>query len=252
MIEIKNGSYSIGNKTILKNINLTIAQGEVLVILGPNGAGKSTLLKNLTGSLTPDIGQVFFKNRPIQDYSIQELSKLRAVLSQSTPINFPFTSWEIVMMGRSPHLLDHETPTDHKIASDVLQTLDAFHLKDRIFSTLSGGEQQRIQFARVLAQIWDQENACLFLDEPIASLDLKHQFNILELTRDLSRTRKYAVCIVLHDMNMAKYYADRAILLKAGKTFACGEVENVLSTENITNVFDIPVEYANRWMILPP
>ena len=121
------------------------------------------------------------------------------------------------------------------------------HLKDRLFSTMSGGEQQRIHFARVLAQIWDQENPCLFLDEPTSALDLKQQLRILELAKKLVQERGYSLCMILHDLNMARHYADRVLLLKDGNISAYGEVKDVLVTQKIAHTFDITFEYADKY-----
>ncbi|WP_417782134.1 heme ABC transporter ATP-binding protein [Terasakiella pusilla] len=247
MIEAQHISYSVGEKHILQDVNLRLSHGEMLAILGPNGAGKSTLLKVLTGTLTPDQGRVQIDGQGIDEYSILQLSKKRAVLSQSAQITFPFSAREIVMMGRSPHLVDRESHDDHRIVDEILYRLDAVDLSTRMFSTLSGGEQQRIQFARVLAQIWDQQGAYLFLDEPTSALDLKQQLNIVELARELSHERGYAVCMIVHDLNLARHYADHVMFLKNGRAVAFGTPEGVLQTRSIADTFDIPDAYAMKF-----
>lgn len=247
MIEAQHITYSVGEKEILRDVNLRLSHGEMLAILGPNGAGKSTLLKILTGTLTPDGGQVLIDGQGIDDYFIHQLSKKRAVLSQSAQITFPFTAREIVMMGRSPHLVDRESHDDHRIVDEILTRLDAVELSTRMFSTLSGGEQQRIQFARVLAQIWDQQGAYLFLDEPTSALDLKQQLNIVELARELSQERGYAVCMIVHDLNLARHYADHVMFLKNGRAVVYGTPEGVLQTRAIADTFDIPDAYAMKF-----
>jgi heme transport system ATP-binding protein len=247
MIQVNNVFYEIGEKKILSDISLSMEQGQMLAILGANGAGKSTLLKLMTGSLAVKCGSILLNDKPLGDYSIRELSKKRAVLSQVNPISFPFTAFEIVMLGRSPYLLDKQGQSNHQIVDEILTTLDAQHLKDRLFSTMSGGEQQRIHFARVLAQIWDQENPCLFLDEPTSALDLKQQLRILELAKKLVQERGYSLCMILHDLNMARHYADRVLLLKDGNISAYGEVKDVLVTQKIAHTFDITFEYADKY-----
>ncbi|NVK20367.1 MAG: heme ABC transporter ATP-binding protein [Methylocystaceae bacterium] len=247
MIQVQNISYHVGKKHILSQINLSLKQGELLSILGPNGAGKSTLLKIMTGAIPPVEGTVLLHRQKLQDYSILELSKKRAVLSQSSPITFPFCAREIVMMGRSPHLADRESHHDFQIVDEILSRLDAHHLADRLFSTLSGGEQQRIQFARVLAQIWDQKNAYLFLDEPTSALDLKQQLNIVELAKELAQERNYAICMIVHDLNLARHYSDHILFLKEGRVAAYGTPQDVLQTQAIAKTFDIPETYAKKF-----
>lgn len=249
MIEAKNLSYNVGTQQILRGVNLSIYHGQMLAILGPNGAGKSTLLKALTGVIEAQDGWVILDGKALQDYSIQQLSKKRAVLSQSSPISFPFSAREIVMMGRSPYLADRESHNDHEIVDEILNRLDAQHLADRLFSTMSGGEQQRIQFARVLAQIWDQKQAYLFLDEPTSALDLKQQLNIVNLARELSKERGYAVCMIVHDLNLARHYADHILFLKNGNAVAYGNPKEVLSTQTIADTFEIPDTYAMKFSL---
>ena len=189
MITVSGLDLKSGHKQILRNINLRIKPGRVTSILGPNGAGKTSLLKCLSGDAISYAGDIQLRQRPLKHYSLSELARQRAVLSQANPVTFPFTAMEIVMLGRNPYLSENNLKKDTEIAGHVLNEVDAWQFKDRLFPTLSGGEQQRVQLARVLAQIWEQQEAILFLDEPTAALDLKHQHEILELTRRLSRQK---------------------------------------------------------------
>ena len=154
---------------------------------------------------------------------------------------------DVFNLQRFENTFFHLISLHHQIVDEILTTLDAQHLKDRLFSTMSGGEQQRIHFARVLAQIWDQENPCLFLDEPTSALDLKQQLRILELAKKLVQERGYSLCMILHDLNMARHYADRVLLLKDGNISAYGEVKDVLVTQKIAHTFDITFEYADKY-----
>jgi iron complex transport system ATP-binding protein len=239
MIEVRNLSIQVGNKLILDDISAQIERGQITAILGPNGAGKSSLLKCLTGACKYDSGTLSLDGQPLESYSLNELSKKRAVLSQSNPISFPFTALEIVMMGRNPYAQTSSAKEDFQIAQEALAYVDALSLQDQRFPTLSGGEQQRIQFARVLAQLWEQDNAYLFLDEPTSALDLKHQYQLLEIVSQLATERNFAICIIMHDLKLAMHYADQIILLKQGKLFASGTTDNVLTPENIEAVFEI-------------
>ncbi|MFT7088067.1 MAG: iron complex transport system ATP-binding protein [Rickettsiales bacterium] len=242
MIEAENISVQIANKKILDAKNVKIKAGKINVILGPNGAGKSTLLKCLTG-LSSFEGNIFFGGKNLSDYSLEDLAKKRAVFSQSQSISFPFSAIEIVALGRSPYLQNRNLQQDEKIIKEVLEQVGAWHLKDRDFSNLSGGEQQRIHLARVLVQIWNQKNACLFLDEPTSALDLKHQHQILQIVKDLAAKNNLTICMIIHDINLAAFYADEVILMKDGKIFAFGSKKSTLTTKNLSKIFDIPESY---------
>jgi iron complex transport system ATP-binding protein len=248
MIEAKNITVNRGGKTILHGLSARIKKGKITAILGPNGAGKSTLLQCLTGAIRPTHGTITLDGTALQNYSLQELAQKRAVLSQSTSINFPFTALEIVMMGRNPHSTRHNThhsthhgaKRDHAIARQALDALDAADLQARSFPTLSGGEQQRVQLARVLAQLWEQEHGYLFLDEPTSALDLKHQHGLLRLLSHLATTRHFAICTIVHDLNLAMHYADEVILLKENTLFAAGPCKEALTPDNLEQLFEIP------------
>ncbi len=244
MIEVRNLGYTINNKTILDNINLNIKVGQITAILGPNGAGKSTLLKCLTGTISPQRGEVMLDGKPIESYSLQSLSRRRAILSQSNPITFPFTALEIVLMGRNPYIDRNETEADLDIVCQTLKSVDAWKLKDQSYPTLSGGEQQRVQIARVLAQIWNQENSFLFLDEPTSSLDLKHQYQLLELIQQLCKTHHLTVVIIMHDINLAYYFTDNTIFIKNGQTLMAGATSNIVNAKNISEFYNLPKKYA--------
>ena len=242
MIEAKNLSVTIGAKKILDRVSAKIEAGKVTAILGPNGAGKSTLLKSLTGSQKIARGTVTLHGKPLHDYSLSALSRKRAVLSQSNPISFPFTAREIVMMGRHPYEATSTASHDHEIVLETLKCVDALHLENRVFLTLSGGEQQRVQLARVLAQLWKKKNAYLFFDEPTSALDLKHQHQLLSLVSKLAKEDRFAVCLIIHDLNLAMGYADKVILLKDGKVLATGKTRTALNVDSIEKAFEVPKE----------
>ena len=240
MIEATSLFVHAGSRALLHDVSLRIPHGEVSVILGPNGAGKSTLLKCLSGAIQPDAGTVHVNGKPLATWSLNALARARAVLSQFTPIAFPFTVLEIVMMGRQP-FADETTPTrDKDIALAALEAVDATHLQGRIFPTLSGGEQQRVQLARVFTQLWETDHATMLLDEPTSALDLKHQHHIVQLSQKWARERNAAVCMILHDIHLAKRYADQCILLRDAACVAAGPTAEVLSAAHIEAAFDIP------------
>ena len=242
MIDATKIRVEINGCDILKGVSATFQAGEVNVIVGPNGAGKSTLMRCLTGALRPSAGRVTLDRRPLRGYDLCELARKRAVLSQSSSISFPFTAEEIVVMGRNPHIAKHPSAKDRQVVDRVLDAMDVYPLKRRVFPTLSGGEQQRVQLARVLAQIWEEERACLFLDEPTTALDLKHQHEVLQLVRNVAMEKEWAVVMIIHDLHLAKRYGDRALLIKDGEIVLSATVDDALVPEHISAVFDVPLE----------
>ena len=249
MIEVRQLGLSMGNTRILEAISTHIEANGMTSILGPNGTGKTSLLRCISGAYQHYQGTVNFKEKSIRDYSLIELAKQRAVVSQSSQLSFPFTAMEIVMMGRNPYLGDNSVKYDVEIANAALQDVDAHAFKDRIFTSLSGGEKQRVQLARALAQIWEQDNSVLFLDEPTSALDLKHQHHILTLCQKLIERRALTVIAILHDLNLASYYCDHAILMKAGNIFQSGKSKNILTSDNIKTIYDIPESIVKRFHI---
>ena len=244
MMAARNVHVRVGGKSILTDVSVSVRPGEVSTLLGPNGAGKSTLLRCLSGVVRPDRGDVVLDGRPLADYSLTGLARRRAVLSQSNPVNFPFTAYEIVMMGRNPYFSRHCGANDRRIVGQVLRRVDADSLKDRVFQELSGGEQQRVQVARVLAQVWETERPYLFMDEPTVALDLKHQHQTLQLVRVLAEEKGWAVIIVIHDLHLAKRYGDNAVFMKHGRIYDHGAVFTILNPENVAEVFEIPRRLA--------
>ncbi len=242
MIVAKDLSLRISNKNILKNVSIDIEPEKITTIIGQNGAGKSSLLKCITGITKSDSGFVEIDNKKIEEYSIEELAQRRAVLSQSNPISFPFTALEIALMGRNPYLIKNEQSEDFKIVENAMKDFEVWHLKDQLFSTLSGGEQQRVHLARVVVQISTKGNFYLFLDEPISALDLKHQHKSLELISKIALKKNIAVCLIIHDLHLAKLYSDKIILMKNGEVFLSGKADEILTKENISNAFEIKEE----------
>jgi len=240
MIAVKNLTYQVGNKKILDNASFKLVPGEMLAVIGANGAGKSTLLKLLCGEMNPTFGNISFNEKDIATYSIHDMAILRAVLTQHNTVSVMFTVKELVMMGRYPHFENKPSAHDFEVMEKVMAETGITHLAMRDYNTLSGGEQQRVQLARVIAQIYDRPNAFLFLDEPTNGLDLLYQQQILQLARSMAN-RGYIVISILHDINFASQYADQILILKNGKTVALGAPLNVINCENIHEAFSIKV-----------
>ena len=241
MLSIKNISYSVGKKEIVKNISVDFLPGEFTMILGPNGSGKSTFLKLFSGEIKAKEGTIFYLDTKISELKKEALAKVRAVMSQQPELGFPLTVDEVVMMGRYPHFTFNPGKKDEAICNEVIEQMNISELKDRNYLTLSGGEKQRVQFARVLAQIWEMPthgHRYLFLDEPLTNLDINYQQEFLTIARSLTKTDTVLVT-VMHDVNLAVQYADKLIFLKDGEMVCYGNPLEILSEELIKNVFDV-------------
>ncbi|HEY7035822.1 MAG TPA: heme ABC transporter ATP-binding protein [Thermomicrobiales bacterium] len=226
---------SIRGRWLLRDVWLAVAPGEVVALVGPNGAGKSTLVRVLAGDLAPTTGRVTLDDRPIADFRPRDLALRRAVLPQQTVVQFAFTAREVVEMGRGPRRNDD----DEAVVAASLAKTESTHVADRIFPSLSGGEQARVSLARVLAQ----EAPLLLLDEPTASLDLRHQQLVMEVARDLAAHGAMIVA-VLHDLNLAAAYADRIALMHDGRLVADGPPWQTLTEPLLTAVFACPIAVA--------
>lgn len=254
MLDATHISYRIGRKHLLDDVSLTVEPGQLVAVVGANGAGKSTLLKILSRELSPTGGQVSLNAVPLNHYSALDLARRRAVLAQQNPLTFNFRACELVMMGRYPHFTGQPTPDDVAIVEHVHELTGISHLADRAVPTLSGGEQQRVHLAKVLAQLMtvhqpgDVDNSptrYLLLDEPTAGLDLYYQYTLLDIARGLTR-QGYGVVVILHDLNLVMQYADKVLLLKDGQSVAFGEPSAVLTLDAILDAFQLPVSVIRQ------
>lgn len=244
MIKISNLGYHIRDKWLVKGLDYEFESGKIHMLCGPNGAGKSTLLKLLALEKKPHTGSIQYEGQAVDYNDRLKYAKQRAVLSQHTDIGFPMMVSEIIMMGRYPHFQSNPTKNDHKVCEEVIETLGLQAFRNRNYLTLSGGEQQRVQFARVLTQLWDipaDSPRLLLLDEPISSLDLRHQFDFLHELKQFMDNRTTVIAI-LHDLNLALNYGDEALLLNKGQLFTGGKPSAVLNPENIRTVFQVQSE----------
>ena len=243
MLEGSNITVIIEGNTLLSDVSVQVHPGEVMAVLGPNGAGKSTLLRVLSGDLSPESGTVAMGGRSLDAWKKMDSARVRAVLMQQSTLSFAFRVIEVALMGRSPHTEGPETRRDYEIAREALFEAGVDHLEKRLYTTLSGGESQRVHLARVLAQIWDSNDDTpryLLLDEPTSSLDLAHQHHILSVARAFA-ARDVGVLVVLHDLNLAAQYADTALLLDRGREIAAGIPAEVLQDHIVEEVYGIPI-----------
>lgn len=240
MFDVQNLSYHAGRRPLLRDVSVQARPGELLAVVGANGAGKSTLLRLLSGDLAPSAGVVRFGGRALGDIPAAELARRRAVLTQQHTLSLAFRVRELVLMGRYPYFRGQPTAHDQSVVEQALQLVGLTRLAERSYPTLSGGEQQRAQLARVLAQVWEAEKGFLLLDEPLTGLDLNHQHHTLEVARALVQ-RGFGVVAVLHDLNLAAQYADQLLLLRQGQVVAAGRPAEVLTPAHIRHAFDVDV-----------
>jgi len=226
-------SYHVDGRALVDDVSVTISPGQFRAIVGPNGAGKTTLLRLLTGDLRPDTGEVWLGERALARWRPKDAARERAVLSQQVVLQFAFTVSQVVEMGRAPYR-DTDSPADAAEAiAEALAATELTHLAARAYPTLSGGERRRADLARVLAQ----RTPVLFLDEPTAALDVRHQELILSATKELATRGGCAVVAVLHDLNLAAAYADRITVMAEGRVRADAAPREALDAELLSEVY---------------
>jgi iron complex transport system ATP-binding protein len=240
MITVSNVGFAVKARSLVEDVSFEVSPGEFWAIVGANGAGKSTLMKLLSREHTPTSGTISFNGKDLNKFKLKELAQHRAVLAQQNSISLAFSVQDIVLMGRYPFYDAHPSPNDLAIVDQCLKKVGIRHFKHRLFPTLSGGEQQRVQLARTLAQIWEVNQGLILLDEPTTGMDLLHQYETFQLAREMT-VRGYTVIAVVHDLNLALQYADQVLMMKGGRAYATGTPESVLSEENIRHAFGLSV-----------
>ncbi len=239
MISLSDVSVHYGDQPIVQNISFDIRQGKVMVLIGPNGSGKTTIIRGITGSVKLSGGQINYDGKNSADLSETERAKYLSVVPQNSLLPDGFSVYETVAMGRTPYLglLGKLSEEDRRRVDEAIRETAIFDLRKKDVRSLSGGEQQRVILARALAQ----DTPVMILDEPTTHLDLNHTIGILSLVRNLSREKGTAVLIVLHDLNLAARFADEIIILKQGNILAMGTPEEVLTENNLTAVYHVPM-----------
>lgn len=241
MLQLHNATYRKGNTDLVKDVSLSVAPGEFVAIVGANGAGKTTTMRLLAGELNPSAGLASMGSEDLSTADPAAVARTRAVLPQNSSLTFDFSVLEVVLMGRIPH--ESGRDIDLEIASQAMEVSRVAHLSSRRYTTLSGGEQQRVHLARVLSQIWEAQGDIprfLLLDEPTSSLDLSHQHDVLGAARQAAEAG-VGVVAVLHDLNLAAQYSDRIVVLKKGEVLAEGPCRSVLTQSVIREAFDMQV-----------
>lgn len=242
MLEARSVTFRCDGKSLVRDVSLQLKPGQVCALLGPNGAGKSTLVKLMSGQLAPTSGDVLLQGQPLQRFTPHQLATRRALLSQNRAVGFPFSAFDVVLLGRHPHVTGTgESEIDRAEAERCLAATESSHLSQRTYNTLSGGEAARIDLARVLAQDTD----VLLLDEPTNHLDPRHQVAVLKLCRELANAKR-AVAVCMHDLNLAAQFSDHVLLLKNGNVIAAGTPEETLSAELLEEVYEVPFAVWER------
>ena len=233
VIKCENVSVIRGTKTILNDVSMHANQGELVAILGPNGAGKSTLLGVLAGDLSPDSGTVHFGDDQISSLTKSDLARYRAVLPQQVTVSFPFSVEEVVEMGRGPK----SNGADQDLIEMAMKKVDVLEMRNRLYRSLSIGEQARVSMARILAQ----DTQLLLLDEPTAVLDIGQQEKLMRIVRSLVDEGR-TVIAVFHDLNVAMSFADRVVLLRKGKQVADGTPRTTMTAETLSNIYEHKID----------
>ena len=247
-IEVRDVAIKRGDRTIVQEVSFTVEPGSFLAIAGVNGCGKSTLLAGISNELSLASGEIFIDGTPLRDWPLQALAKRRAVLLQDSDLSFPFTVLDVVLMGRSAFNSGVETPRDLEVAGAALERVGLSSFTTRRYTNLSGGERQRVHLARVLAQVWQDEDPAdsasqtryLLLDEPTASQDLAAQHRVLSSAREFA-DRGGVVISVLHDLNQVAQYADEVVLLSDSRVVGLGSPRDVLTPTTLESVYGVPI-----------
>lgn len=237
IVTVKNLSFSYDDNPCLTDISLEIQKGDCIALVGPNGAGKSTLLKCIAGNYHSYKGQIEFFSKPLQDYSILELSRIRSVMEQNTEVSFEYLVHDVILMGRSYADNKLQGDAEKQFINQCLEKTDLCDLQFRKISALSGGEKARVALARVLAQ----DCPLVLLDEPTASLDIRHQESTMNIARNLAKNG-HAVVVVLHDLNLAAAYCNKVVLLKDGEIVNAGSFSEVFESDILSSVYQYPIE----------
>lgn len=233
IIRAKDIESTLGGNHILKGVDIEANNGDFIGVIGPNGSGKSTLLKCIYRVLKPDEGAIMIDGDDLLAMPYRKSAKIISVLAQHNYYNFEFSVRDVVLMGRAPHkrAMERDNAEDYRIVEEAMKTVGMLEFANRSFSTLSGGEQQRVILARALAQ----NTPCLILDEPTNHLDIKYQLQLMDIVKGLGRT----VISAVHDLNIAAMYCNRIYVMKEGKIICSGIPEKVLTSEMIRDVYEV-------------
>jgi len=240
-LRIKDLTFSYPSRAILDGITIEIEPSEFFGVLGPNGTGKTTLIKCIDTILKPYGGCIMLDGKEVREFDKRELARRIGYVPQSAPKGFPTTVFDTILLGRRPYIGWKVTERDIDKVLEIVELLRIEELSLRPFDELSGGERQKVLIARALAQ--DPE--VLLLDEPTSNLDIKHQLEVMEVIKRITKDHGILAIMAIHDLNLASRYADRVAMMYRGRIEAVGPPEEVLTPENIRSVYGVEVEVVN-------
>ncbi|MGL4773984.1 MAG: ABC transporter ATP-binding protein [Clostridium sp.] len=238
ILKVKDLKFSYSDKEVLKGVSIDFQKGKFYSIVGPNGCGKTTLIKNISKIFSPNKNTIFIDEKDLASISTRDVSKKMSVVPQNLNINYEFSVYDVVMMGRVPHKKRFEgyNKRDEEIVIKAMKDTDTLRFKEKLVTELSGGELQRVVAARALAQ----ETEVILLDEPTSHLDLQYQIEFLKIFKNICKDK--VIIAVLHDLNLVSLFSDEIIMLKDGEVVEVGEARRVITKENIKMVYNIDVE----------
>lgn len=240
IIEVNNLTFGYLDKEVLKNVSFAVEQPSIVTILGPNGCGKSTLMENMVGYLQGNKGEVLIKNKVVCAYTDRERAKTYTFVQQQQGVRFPYQCLDFVLLGRRPHHERFEalTDRDYAVTEKYMKLTKTYDFAKRPIHTLSGGEFQRLLFAKALVQ----ETDIIFLDEAFSAMDIHYKVQNLQLLKALAKKEQKTIVCVMHDMNMAYQFSDFIVLMDNGKVHQFGTPNQVLTEETVYDVYGIYVE----------
>ncbi|MBI9037665.1 MAG: ABC transporter ATP-binding protein [Bacteroidales bacterium] len=247
-IKIENLDFAYNGSLVLNKIFDEIKKGEFTALVGPNGSGKSTLLRCLDKILLPKNGSIYLNGKNFKEIDRKILAKSIAYVPQSEDEVFQSNVFDTILMGRKPHISWMPTNDDLEITAKVIEKLDLSEFSMKYLNQLSGGQRQRVYIARALAQ----QPKILFLDEPTANLDLRHQLEVLDILKNLTK-KGISVVVAIHDLNLALQFCEKIVMLKDGKIFAKGGKE-IITSKIVENLYGVKVKIINedeRFFIIP-
>jgi iron complex transport system ATP-binding protein len=230
-------SFSYGRLKAVDDLSLSISSGSFWGILGPNGCGKSTLLDLLARCRQPESGIIKYRGRDMADFAKKDMAREIALVPQDYYINFSFTVKEIVLMGRHPYIPRFASPSEHdlEMVDRIMALLKIEKFQDKYITDLSGGEKQRVIFARALTQ----DTPVLLLDEATSNMDIQYTLDLLDTVAQGVESQRKTVVAVLHNLNLAAAYCDKLIMMKEGRAVCVGTIDEILTEENLYKVFGI-------------
>jgi iron complex transport system ATP-binding protein len=251
LFDVRDVWFGYGAQPVVKNLHFTLERGKFFSIIGPNGSGKTTLLNLLTGDATAQQGDIHLFGQPLARFTVEHLARRFAIIQQGASIRFPFTCLDVVMMGRHPFASRWQPlrAEDMQIVAEAMQRTDTLRFADSLITEVSGGERQRVLFARALAQ----QPQVLFLDEAFSGLDMAHKIRSLRLIKSLVEQEQRTAVVIMHDLNLAYLFSDCLLVLQNGEIQGNGSPQEVMTPAFLKQVFDIHVQLIeNRGLLVIP